>query len=194
VKVSENNPHSGHLHLLSWHSRREFLQTSAGERWYLVQTQPRRETGADLQLSVQGFRAYLPQLIKTIRHARKLRTVRVPVFPGYLFVILDISRDRWSPINGTFGVARIIAAENRPVPVPKGLIEEMLSRTGADGLAQLSHGLQPGQSVRVVTGPFAQLVGTLDRLDANGRVRVLLKTMGGRVPVIVAADALEART
>ena len=48
------------------------------------------------------------------------------------------------------------------------------------------------QEKLLLTGPFAQLVGTLDRLDANGRVRVLLETMGGSVPVTIAGDALEA--
>jgi transcription antitermination factor NusG len=41
-----------------------------------------------------------------------------------------------------------------------------------------------------VSGPFANLVGTLDRLDAAGRTRVLLDIMGKAVPVAIHRLAL----
>jgi transcriptional antiterminator RfaH len=40
-----------------------------------------------------------------------------------------------------------------------------------------------GQGVRVTAGPFADFVGELEHLDDNGRVRVLLEIMGGRMRV-----------
>lgn len=43
--------------------------------------------------------------------------------------------------------------------------------------------LKEGQSVKVTAGPFAELVGQLERLDDNGRVRVLLEILGGKVRV-----------
>ena len=62
-------------------------RTLAGnERWFLVHTQPKCEWKAELHLGAQGFRSYLPQILKTIRHARQLRMVRSPLFPRYLFV------------------------------------------------------------------------------------------------------------
>jgi transcription antitermination factor NusG len=33
-------------------------------------------------------------------------------------------------------------------------------------------------------GPFAEYLGTLDRLDESGRVRVLLDMLGRQVPVL----------
>lgn len=174
-----------------WAARRQALTLTGGERWYLVQSLARRESRAEFQLAAQGFRVFLPAFSKTTRHARKLRVVRAPVFSGYLFVVLDLGRDRWRSINGTFGVARIVTVEDRPSPVPPGLVEAMLDRTDAGGETHLSHSLSLGQSVRVVAGPFAQLVGTLDKLDAGGRVRVLLEIMGGAVPVQLISDALE---
>jgi hypothetical protein len=41
-------------------------------RWYAVNTLPHREFRAKLRLENQGFRIFLPQRIKTVRHARKL--------------------------------------------------------------------------------------------------------------------------
>jgi len=47
-----------------------------------------------------------------------------------------------------------------------------------------------GQSVRILSGPFANVVGRLERLDAAGRVRVLLDMMGTTVPVAVRRGAI----
>src|SRR5277367_4580277 len=89
----------------------------SSERWFLVQTQAKREFGAALQLEAQEFRIFLPHVLKTVRHARKTRTIKAAAFPGYLFVALDIRRDRWRSINGTIGVSRLITGGNgAPLP------------------------------------------------------------------------------
>src|SRR5262245_51476055 len=54
-----------------------------GERWYVAYTQPHREARAQAHLVFQGFRTFLPHNRKTVRHARKLRTVSSPLFPRY---------------------------------------------------------------------------------------------------------------
>ena len=73
-----------------------------------------RERAANL--SRQGFRSYAPRVRRTIRHARKLRNVLVPLFPGYIFVILNLSTDRWRSVNGTIGVASLIMGAEQPMP------------------------------------------------------------------------------
>jgi transcription antitermination factor NusG len=60
----------------------------------------------------------LPKRVKTIRHARKLTNVTAPLFPGYIFVQLDLTRDRWRSVNGTFGIASLIMQGERPHAVP----------------------------------------------------------------------------
>jgi transcriptional antiterminator RfaH len=50
--------------------------------------------------------------------------------------------------------------------------------------------LKEGQAVKVTAGPFADLVGQLERLDDNGRVRVLLEILGGKVRVALPQDLL----
>ena len=80
---------------------------AGNERWFLAHTLPKSERKAELHLGAQGFRTYLPQIQKTVRHARQLRTVRAPLFPRYLFVILDLERDRWLSVRSTVGVSRL---------------------------------------------------------------------------------------
>ena len=151
---------------------------------------PKGEATARLNLAAQGFRAFLPQVRKTVRHARQLRTVRAPLFPRYLFVELDLARDRWLSIRSTIGVANLFtSSEGQPIPVPRGVVEALLAQCDGD-IVRLSVDLKPGQRVRLLSGPFADLIGTIERLDSDGRVRMLLELMRTAAPIIVDSSAV----
>ena len=154
-----------------------------GERWYAVHTLPFAEGRAEAQLTNQSFYTFLPKRQKTVRHARKLRTVVAPFFPRYLFVALDLNRDRWRSVNGTFGVSSLIMAGDLPCPAPHGIVESMLAVADAQGKLQLHSNLKVGDPVRLAAGPFAEQLGILDRLDDSGRIRVLLNMFGRQVAV-----------
>ena len=119
---------------------------------------------AQLHLGAQGFRSHLPQIRKTIRHARQLRTVRAALFPRYVFIILDLGRDRWLSVRSTVGVSSLFSCDERPIPVPHGAVEALIERMDEANLTLFETGLTTGQSVRILTGPFANFVGTLERL------------------------------
>ena len=157
----------------------------ANERWYLVHALPKSEVKARFHLEAQGFRVFLPQVQKTVRHARQLRTVCSPLFPRYLFVLLDLSRDRWLSVRSTVGVASLFTHQDgRPAPVPVGIVEALLERTEGN-FVRLDSELTPGQRVRLLSGPMTDLVGRVERLDDSGRVRILLRLMGAEIPVSV---------
>jgi transcriptional antiterminator RfaH len=103
---------------------------AAGERWFVVQTRARDEHRAQMHLSQQKYRTFLPTVVRAVRHARKVRNVQAAVFPGYLFVVLDLARDRFRSINGTRGVSRLVTFEAAPVAVPHGVVETLLRRDG----------------------------------------------------------------
>ena len=160
------------------------------ERWFVVRTQPHREAKAERQLANQDYRTFLPRFLKSRRHARRFETIRTPLFPGYLFVILDLTRDRWRSVNGTYGVDRLLTHAGAPEPVPRGLVEQLLAATDAEGVVRLHSNLQNGQMVRISAGPFANFVGRLQQLDDSGRVKILLEVLGGKVPVLLAEDCV----
>jgi transcriptional antiterminator RfaH len=163
---------------------------AGNERWFLAHTLPKSEWKAELHLGAQGFRTFQPQIRKTIRHARQLKTVRAPLFPRYLFVILDLERDRWLAVRSTVGVSSLFSSrDGRPVPVPVGIVESLIERS-EDTVTRLDSNLVQGQQVRILTGPFADFVGMLERLNEAGRVRVLLEMMGTAVPVTLHRSAL----
>jgi transcription elongation factor/antiterminator RfaH len=164
-------------------------ELTPGARWYLVHTRPNCERKAELNLKAQGLTTFLPEIEKTIRHARRLANVRRPLFARYLFVSLDLGRDAWSPINSTIGVSRLLAQEGRPAAVPFGIVEALLAHSDA-GLTRLDHSLAQGQRVRILSGPLADFTATIMRLDARRRVDVLLEIMGSAVSVSVDRSAL----
>jgi transcriptional antiterminator RfaH len=161
-------------------------------RWYVVQTQPGRENAATAELDRQGYDIFHPRLRKTRRHARRVETVLAPLFPGYVFIHLDIAAERWRAVNGTRGVVRLVAFGERPASVPHGIIEALLADSDAGQILQRDPALQVGRRVRMLAGPFSDLVGTLDCLDARGRVRVLLELMGRETHVRLPASLIDA--
>jgi transcriptional antiterminator RfaH len=166
---------------------------ASGERWYVVMTAPRKERLAADQLDRQSFRSFLPLQLETRRHARKFTTVLAPVFPRYIFVILDVDRQRWRSVNGTFGVQRLIADGEGPSAVAPGVVETLVQSSDQRGaLIYKVEELAIGDPVRLVAGPFAGSLGILQRLDGAGRVQILLALLGGPVKVTAARDMVAA--
>jgi transcriptional antiterminator RfaH len=170
----------------------QFRLLRPGERWYVVHALPHSELRARDHLENQGFQTYLPRRLKTVRHARKITTVAGPFFPRYLFVVLDLTRDKWRSVRGTIGVSSLIMQGEVPHPVPYGVLETLTTLTDAQGFLRLDTEFRVGDRVRLTAGVFAERLGICQRLDDSGRVRVLLDIMGGRVPVLVERDCLEA--
>jgi transcription antitermination factor NusG len=155
------------------------LSLEGEERWFVARVHPNRENSAQFNLERLGFRSFAPRIGRTVRHARKLRHVLAPLFPGYVFLILDLSRDRWRTVNSTFGVASLIMGAEQPMPVPRGIVEALAISNS--GHVRSDDDLEVGQKVRILSGPFADALCRLVHLDDRGRVRVLLEIMGTEV-------------
>jgi transcriptional antiterminator RfaH len=161
-------------------------------RWYVVHSQPHHERRAELNLQRQGFVTYLPCYLRSRRHARRTETVARPLFPRYLFVAVDLARDRWRAIQSTLGVCQLVLAGDDPAPVPEGVVDEIRSREGADGFVNLglAAGLRPGSQVQLVDSIFAQHDGVIDRIADDRRIAVLLELLGREVRVFVPAASV----
>ncbi len=93
----------------------------------------------------------------------------------------DLDEVEYTAINSTPGVLRIVAFDNRPLPLDTGVIEAI--RSGVDrlneggGLPSTSY--QPGESVRLTEGPFKGLHAVfVEHLRPSERVVVLLNFLG----------------
>lgn len=162
--------------------------------WYVAYTQPNGEDKAVEHLTRQGYDAYLPRYRRVIRHARRRTLALRPLFPRYLFVGLDRLTQRWRPIRSTCGVVGLVASGDEPVPVSVEIVENlrMQEDNGAFDLLSPVQRLRAGDSVRVVEGPFADLVGRLLGMADHERVYILLELLGRTVRAEVSALAVEA--
>ena len=55
-------------------------------------------------------------MIKSRRHARKTEQVSRPLFPRYMFVLIDSTHQGWHAIRSTFGVSSLIGGDTEPGP------------------------------------------------------------------------------
>ena len=163
---------------------------ASAERWYCVHTQPRKEILAAENLRQQSYHCFLPTFQRTIRHARKVSKAKAAFFPRYLFVRLDLDVDGWRPIRSTFGVSGLIMEGDRPKPVPSGIVETLYEAADISGFVDLREDVVVGRNVRLLSGPFANLVGELKELDERGRVAILLNVLGGERVVYADGAAL----
>ena len=164
-------------------------------RWYVVNTHPHQEGRADANLRRQGFESWLPKLGKTRRHARRVEQVQVPLFPGYLFVRLSPRLQHWRSINSTFGVRHLLCTHDQPAPISDSFVEALQQTMGEDGLVAMPKGaFRVGDKVRLITGPFADMVATLIRAADGERVAILLNVLGREVQAIVSRRALTVAT
>ena len=73
-------------------------------KWYVINTKPNSELIAVQKLKRHNYNVYCPTYISIVKHARKMRKIIKPLFPGYLFICLDISSTVKSLKNGILKV------------------------------------------------------------------------------------------
>lgn len=147
-------------------------------RWYVVQTQPHSEGKAVAHLERQGFDTYLPRFLKRRRHARRIETIKAPLFPRYLFVRVDLASQRWRCIQSTIGVSRLVCNGEEPAGVSDSIV---------NGLVRLEpqHRFTEGEPVRVIEGALASCLGLYEGMADGDRVAILLELLGRRVRVVI---------
>ncbi len=166
------------------------------KRWRVVQTRFRGERLALANLRRQGFEAYLPRYLKRRRHARRTEWLPAPLFPGYMFVRLDIEAMPWRPVLSTIGVRSLICYGELPAPLPPGIVEDIMAREDDAGLVVMNDGgdaFRKGDAVEVMSGAFRDRTGLFDCADADKRVVILLDLLGRQTRVHIPAEAIRAR-
>lgn len=167
--------------------------SATAARWYLVQTQPHAEARAQEHLRRQGFTTYLPKLAKMRRHARKTEKVSTPLFPRYMFVLIDHTQQRWHAIRSTLGVSQLVGGESGPTAVREDVIEALRLRECEDGLVHAErNNFIRGAAVKVLDGVFASCIGLFECMNDKDRVAVLLNLLGRRVRVVLETDSVAA--
>ena len=161
-----------------------------GNEWFLAQLRPNCFHIAERNLKRQGFPTFLPLEEKTVRRKGRFVQSLVPLFSGYMFVSIDPLLGQWRPVNSTYGVTRIVSFGQEPAAVPLEIVNELMLRCDPSGRMLPPKMLQPGDRVRITTGPFADFVAEVEKIAPDRRVWVLMELMGGQTRVAVSPASL----
>jgi transcriptional antiterminator RfaH len=160
-------------------------------QWYVIQFKPNSHRLAERNLHRQGFETFLPMQKITRRKTSRFVDDLKPLFPGYMFVSVNSELGPWRAINNTIGVSRLVSFEGKPKPLPVQLISGLMLRCDASGTLLPPKSLSAGDSVEILTGPFANFIATVDTIDPKQRIWVLLDFMAQKTRMQVNADQLQ---
>jgi transcription elongation factor/antiterminator RfaH len=174
------------------HHRAAPLATQDCEDWYLARLKPGGLRRAKENLSRQGVTFFCPMRTRTRRERGRLVTGPKPLFPGYLFIQVRPETVSWRSINATYGVSQVVCLEpGRPSRVPGGIMSALLDSEFGESTADRETLFEPGEDVRVVVGPFADLLAKVEAAPEKDRIFVLLDMMGRTVRAQLSGADLE---
>ena len=168
--------------------------SSTAPHWCVVQTHSHAEAKAACHLGRQGFATYLPRYLKRRRHARRIETVPAPLFPRYLFVLIDLATQPWRSVQSTIGVSHLVINGDRPATLPESVLNELKQREDERGFIKLVNPVRfsRGDAIRVVDGVFSACVGLFDGKTDKERVTILLDLLGRKVRVVMDMESVAA--
>jgi transcriptional antiterminator NusG len=161
-------------------------------RWYVIHTYSGHENKAaaalkqrveTMNLSSRIFEIVVPtRNVVVVRHGKKEET-KEKIFPGYILVRMNLDDESWLAVRTTPGITSFVGVGNKPTPIADKEVEVILefSRLKAP---KFKTKFSKGEAVKIVDGPFADFLGTIDTLDEEkGKVKVLVSIFGRETPV-----------
>ena len=148
------------------------------KEWFILQFKPNSHRLAEHNLNRQGYQSFLPlHEVPKYKYNRYVSDLQ-PLFPGYMFVAFNPASGPWRQINCTIGVSKLVSFGGQPSPVPPELISGLMLRCNAGGKLLPPNQLNKGDSVQLLTGPFANYIAKVETIDAEQRAWVLMELMG----------------
>jgi transcription antitermination factor NusG len=145
------------------------LLTDGERQWWCIYTLSRREKDLMRKLAGLEIAHYGPMIPKRYRSPNgRLRTSFVPLFPNYVF-LWGTDEDRYQAMTTN------CISKCNPIKEPEQLVKDLRQIYSAvdAGIALTPESrLEPGNRVRVRTGPFAGYEGAVIRRE--GKTRLLL--------------------
>lgn len=160
--------------------------------WYIIHCYSGYENkvqhNLEQRIESMGMQDYIYQVVvPTVEEIElrdgKRRTVERCLYPGYLMVQMKLTDDSWYVVRNTPGVTGFVGMGNRPTPLRAEAVQRILRRMESTA-PEVRATFRRGQKVRIVEGPFADLIGVVDDIDEERtKVRVLVSFFGRETPV-----------
>ncbi|MGQ9855208.1 MAG: transcription termination/antitermination protein NusG [Fervidobacterium sp.] len=128
------------------------------------------------------------------------KTKKRKLYPGYLFVEMIMNDHTWEFVRGTPFVMGFVSAGGRPLPLKPQEVHYIKRLAGLEEVHQAEAAkvtkveleIQPGDSVKIVTGPFEGFVGVVKEVDEEKQeLKVMITIFGRETPVSVHVSEVE---
>ena len=173
------------------------------KQWYVVNTYSGHENKVKEKLDMRSqsmdmqdyiFRVIVPEekVIEEKDGVTKEKTKKL--FPGYILVEMVMSDEAWYVVRNTPGVTGFIGSSGKgakPTPLQPYEVDHILNNMGISRL-DVNKELEVGKKVKIISGPFSGMIGTIDSLDLpNNKVNLLVDLFGQETSVEVGMSEIE---
>ena len=113
----------------------------------------------------------------------KKTIVAKPIYLGYVFAKIDLDTALWHQIQSMPKVGRFIGESKKPTPLPQKDIQKILDKVNKREAPKPRISFDPGETVRVNEGPFANFNGIVDHFDlVSGVLKLNVSIFGRNTP------------
>jgi len=166
-------------------------QTEIQPAWYVAHTRSRFEQVVFDGFGRKSLETFLPKITVMSKRRDRRKRIRVPLFPGYIFVRSDLHPNERIEIVKTVGVVRLVGNKDGPIPVPDEAIDSLRIMVAVDDPVKTGTRFKKGDRVMVIEGPFAGVIGVFVRYRGFQRVVVAIEALGQYAAVNVAEEQVE---
>ena len=174
------------------------------KEWYVVNTVTGYEykVKEKLEMMIKNseeiqqkiFRVIVPeQTVTEFKDGVKKEKIK-KMFPGYVLVEMIMDDEIWFVVRNTQGVTGFIGSSGKgakPIPLLPDEVERILNNMGMSRM-DLSKDLVEGKKVKIVSGPFKDMIGKIDSFDMEKKkVNLLLDLFGQETSVEVELSQIE---
>lgn len=160
--------------------------------WYLALCRPNQNHIASRNLTKAGFDVFMPRHRASWRWRGQHVDGWRPVFGGYLFFSMDPATPRWREVKSMPGIGSLVTSgQHSPAQVPSAVVTGLMLRCDTEGCLIPEADFRAGEAVRLTCGPFAGFVGTIEKIDPQRRIHMLLNMLGRDTSLTVSHSIVE---
>ena len=126
-----------------------------------------------------------------VKDGRK-RTVRRTIYPGYVFVEMEVNARSWYVVRNTPGVTGFVGSATKPVPLEPQEVRRILKSQGIEKEVRPQISVEIGEQVRIISGPFDNFYATITEINnEKGTLKGLIDMFGRETSVEVDYSQIE---
>ena len=160
------------------------------KEWFILQFKSNSHHLAAKNLNQQGFETFLPLHDTTSRKLSRFMSTSKSLFPGYMFIKFDRAESQWHKINNTYGVSRLITFNSLLKSIPTKFVDSLMKRYDSSGKLIPIQKLKEGDRVKILKGPFADFIASVENYESEQRIWVLMDLMGRTTKIQIPSEAL----